>query len=338
MRKNEINDRKASKAPAALYDTVNRFFHVNRDVEILKIESQYGHLETFCDEPAHDVVIHYAFGTASIDLKRCAWGDCTAYHYQRAMDIMKTNNDGKFHTRISYLKVSVGQRLAVLYSDKGDMAKSISSYRWFLENFKQAEMEVPNVLQLCENFSDFKRYDYAIGILEGYIDMLKSFKEEEQVAVVFGLTEAYINYGELTKAKAVQERLRSTQAGTSHVTSETLLYMSGRIEARRCNYAAAIDHFKEAHSHLQIRRSFSGINMKEDREKYRVYLGLALLKQSAGNEVVAFEFFEKELNDCLEPIDREKILIQMGVEYRNLKKWNQSIETLQLCPKECYIT
>ena len=78
--------------------------------------------------------------------------------------------------------------------------------------------------------------------------------------------------------------------------------------------------------------------MKEDREKYRVYLGLALLKQSAGNEVVAFEFFEKELNDCLEPIDREKILIQMGVEYRNLKKWNQSIETLQLCPKECYIT
>lgn len=107
-------------------------------------------------------------------------------------------------------------------------------------------MEVPDALQLCEKKSDFKGYDYAIGILEGNIDKLESFtKEEEQAAVVFGL-----NYVELTKAKAVQERLRSTQADKFHVTSETLLYMSGRIEARRCNYADAIDHFKEAHSHL----------------------------------------------------------------------------------------
>lgn len=333
MQKNEINKtRKVSKAPAALYDMVNRLFHANRDVDILNIESQYGRLDTFCDEPSHDVLIHYIFGTASMELKRSAWGDCTVYHYQRAMDIINSNNDRKFHTQISYLKVSFGQRLAVLYSDKGDMEKSISSYRWFLEIFNRDEMEVTDALQLCENFSEFKRYDYAIGVLEGYIDMLESIKEEEQVAIVSGLIEAYMNYGEWAKAKTVQERLRSTQAGTSHVTSEILLYMSGRIEARRCNYAAAIDNFKEAHSHVQIRRSFSGINMKGDREKYRVDLGVALLKQSAGNEAVAFELFEKELNDCLEPSDREKILIQMGAEYRNLKKWNQSIETLQLCP------
>jgi hypothetical protein len=109
------------------------------------------------------------------------------------------------------------------------------------------------------------------------------------------------------------------------------LYLAGRIEARRCNYEAAIDHFKEAHSYVDIQRSYSWVNMKEGRLEYYVDLGVALLKQSADNEAEAFELFQTELDECQEPIKRENILIRMGVEYRNLKKCKQSIETLQLC-------
>ena len=112
------------------------------------------------------------------------------------------------------------------------------------------------------------------------------------------------------------------------------MYLAGRIEARRCNYEAAIDHFKEAHSYVDIRRSYSWVNMKEGRLEYYVDLGVALLKQSADNEAEAFELFQTELDECQEPIERENILIRMGVEYRNLKKCKQSIETLQLCPSD----
>jgi len=114
-----------------------------------------------------------------------------------------------------------------------------------------------------------------------------TFNEENRAKIVFALTEAYIQYGEYTKkAKGIQERILPMEgAGSfitidelSNVTAESRLYLSGRIEARCCDYEAAIDHFKEVHSYVDIRRSYSGINMKEDREEYCVDPGVVLLQ------------------------------------------------------------
>jgi len=50
------------------------------------------------------------------------------------------------------------------------------------------------------------------------------------------------------------------------------------------------------------------------------------------NEAKAFAIFQEELDRCVDPLDREFMLINMGTEYRKIKKWDQSIEALhQLC-------
>ena len=55
-------------------------------------------------------------------------------------------------------------------------------------------------------------------------------------------------------------------------------------------------------------------------------------QHSAANEDEAFAIFQEILDICVHPTIRAKILINMGIEYRKLHKWDQSIEALrQLC-------
>jgi tetratricopeptide (TPR) repeat protein len=104
----------------------------------------------------------------------------------------------------------------------------------------------------------------------------------------------------------------------------------GRIEAGLCNYEAAIDYYREGVTELQKEKdpSLSDLTVAN-------YMGLAtsLLKQNTGHDAEAFAIFQEELDRCVEPSDdREQILFQMGIEYRNLNKWDQSIDNLQqLC-------
>jgi len=63
-----------------------------------------------------------------------------------------------------------------------------------------------------------------------------------------------------------------------------------------------------------------------------VRLATLLLENGADNEVEAFAIFQEEHDRCVDPLDREIVLFQMGTEYRTLHKWDQSIQALnQLC-------
>ena len=62
----------------------------------------------------------------------------------------------------------------------------------------------------------------------------------------------------------------------------------------------------------------AGLQMQEksdrlvDRQECSLRLANALLRHSADNEDEASAIFKEELDRCVDPLDREKILIDMG--------------------------
>ena len=86
----------------------------------------------------------------------------------------------------------------------------------------------------------------------------------------------------------------------------------------------AIDHYREMQEYPSL---------SETRVANSLGLATSLLKHSTDNEAEAFAIFQLEINHCgASSDDRELILFRMGIEYRHLNKWDQSIEVLhQLC-------
>ena len=100
-------------------------------------------------------------------------------------------------------------QLAGSYSEGRDMEKAISSHRWFLENGNRHRVAAICVITISHNFNRFKKFDYAIEVLEGCIDMMETL--EEKVQAETNLVRAYIGCGEFLKAKAAHKKRRSTE-------------------------------------------------------------------------------------------------------------------------------
>ena len=99
--------------------------------------------------------------------------------------------------------------LAVLWSaDRGDMDKSISSHRWLLEICSHHEVTAKYVIQLSFNFNRHDKFEYAMEVLEGSMDMMKTL--EDEVLAETNLIFAYIGCGEFLKAKATHKKCCST--------------------------------------------------------------------------------------------------------------------------------
>jgi len=170
--------------------------------------------------------------------------------------------------------------------------------------------------------SIFEKFEYAIEVLEGSMGMMETVKEDVEAGT--NLIGAYIGCGELLKAKAADEKRRSTDI--NHWVAGP---QSVRIEEGLCNYKAAINNFRKVVTELQKQEYES---LSENRFVWSLGLARTLLRRSAENEDEAFAIFQEELDRCVDPLDREEILFQMGKEYRKIKKWDQSIEALQqLC-------
>jgi len=97
-----------------------------------------------------------------------------------------------------------------------------------------------------------------------------------------------------------------------------------------CNYEAAIAQFRKVVAVLQKQEHDDSLN--GTRVTCSLRFANTLLQHSIDNEAETFVMFQKELDRCVDPLDREMILIDMGTGYRKIKKWDQSIEALQeLC-------
>jgi len=104
----------------------------------------------------------------------------------------------------------------------------------------------------------------------------------------------------------------------------------GGVEEGLCNYKAAIAHFRTGVDGFQ-KQEFDD-SLSGAKGICSLWLARTLLRHSAANEAEAFVIFQEELDRCVDPLDRQVILIRMGIEYRKLHKWDQSIEALhQLC-------
>ena len=198
------------------------------------------------------------------------------------------------------------------------MEKAITSHRWLLENCNRREDAANYLIQLSRNFNRFKKYKYTIEVLEGSIDMTKTVEDEAQAET--NLITAYIECGEFLKAKGANETRRSTDCWYEGL-------QSGRIEDVMCNYGPAIDRFREVVTELQKQDNDDSLSVS-----CSVTLARTLLQHSAANEDEAITIFQEELDRCIDPIRRVEILFHMGAWYRELNKFDQSIETLhQLC-------
>ena len=165
-----------------------------------------------------------------------------------------------------------------------------------------------HVLQHMLKLGSDHRREYRLG-------------QKKYAESAINLIHTYIEGGEFLTAKEVHDETRSLR------TNVINWCLSVKIEAGLCNYKAAIEHFRKFNAVLQQ-------NQKAFWELSYGYLYFAtlLLKHTADNETEAFLLFQKELDRCEEAGRRESVLLRMGTEYRKLKKWDQSIETLhQLC-------
>ena len=79
-----------------------------------------------------------------------------------------------------------------------------------------------------------------------------------------------------------------------------------------CNYKVAIEHFRNA--------IIGYVANKGDRALFSLTLGTALLNHTRDNEDKAFAIFQEELDRCVPVGPKHDILLQMGLEYRKLKK------------------
>jgi len=103
------------------------------------------------------------------------------------------------------LMPKIGVYLAYLYSEGRDAEKTI--HIWYLENCSRDGVTADYLIQLSHNLNLFKTFEYTIEVLEGSMDMMETFEEEEQAETK--LIRAYIGCGEFLKTKAAHKK-RST--------------------------------------------------------------------------------------------------------------------------------
>jgi len=134
--------------------------------------------------------------------------------------------------------------LAILYSDgpEDTMEKTISSHRLFLAQCSRHQVTADYLMNISHNFNEYKKFEYAIEVLEGCMDMMETWKEEGQAEIYF--IAAYVGCGEFLKAKTANEK-----RGRSNHWGPRL--QSGRIDEGMCNYKSAIAHFRKAADGLQ---------------------------------------------------------------------------------------
>jgi len=318
-------------APAAatsstnnIYETICRLMDADKYDEILKVESKLRHLDSFSNDPGEDVYILNAFGRAHYDCSAkdeiCLENRAIEY-FERSKERMEDVDAGDRHEVKETTKIAIGFSLALLYSDGRDMEKAISSHRWFLVNCSSLvkEATADYVIKLSDDFNRFGKFEYTIEVLEGSMDMVETFDEAGQAES--NLIHAYIGCGEFLKAKAANEKRRSTDKNHCLAMSQ-----SGRIELGLCNDEAAIAHFRKAVAGLQKQTDDDSLG----RTRFDCSVGLAptLLRHSADNEDEAFAIFQEELDRCVNQVDRTMINLEMSMEYRKVDKWDQSIEAL----------
>jgi len=306
--------------PAICCETLYRLLGAKKYDEVLEVESKYRHLDTFSDDPAKDVHILHAFGCANnTNSKDEAAVERAIHYYERAKERIEEANAGDQSQSRNSSKLAIGMNLAVLYSADRDMEKAISSHRWLLVNCSRHQVSADYVIELSSNFNRFEKFEYAIEVMEEFMDMMETFEEEFQAES--NLICAYIGCGDFPKAKAVNKKRRSTDINW---------FQSGNIESGLCNYEAAIAHYRKFLAELQEKQEYD--SPSRTRIVCSVVLAKTLLQRSAENEAEAFAIFQEELDRCVDPLDREEILIGMGTWFRKVNKFDQSIEALhQLC-------
>jgi len=201
---------------STIFMTVHRLMKPPYNIEkILKIESKYCHLDTFSDDPVEDAYVLTAFGRANYDCseEEACHREPAIDYFERAKERMEDANGGDRLQTQMLLKSKIGFCLPGLYSNGRDMEKAISSHRWLLENCsRHEEVTAGYVLYLSSNLNQFEKFEYAIEILEGSMDMMKTFEDEvHQVKKIIyrQLIHAYIGCGEFLKAKGANKKRRS---------------------------------------------------------------------------------------------------------------------------------
>jgi len=126
--------------------------------------------------------------------------------------------------------LKIGMRLASAYSDGRDMEKAISTHRWSLANCNRLEVSANYCIRLSHNFNRFKKFEYTIEVLEGSMDIMEQFDEEDQAESIMYLINAFIGCGEFLKAKAADKKRRSTDIQNFVAVG----LQSGRIEEGMC--------------------------------------------------------------------------------------------------------
>jgi len=308
-------------APAAatirdtIFMTVCRLLDADKFEKILKVESKYRHLHTFRNDPVEDAIVLYAFGRAHTSKNETCLVKCAIEYYERAKERMEDADANNQRETQNSLKADVGMDLALVYPMGRDMEKAISSHRWVLANCNRDQVTAMYVIRLSSNFNLLKKFEYAIEVLEGSMDLMETVEEEVQAETK--LIIAYIGCGEFLKGKAAHEKRRSNDW--------TTWLQLWRIETGLYNYEASIAHFRKVAAGLQKQEYDDSLS----ETRFGCSLMLAnLLQHSVANEAEAFAIFQEELDRCVDPIHRVKILIAMGIGYRNLNKWDQSIEAL----------
>jgi len=316
----------ATAAPATtICETICLLFGARELDEILKLELKYRHLETFSTDPAEDVHVLHAIGHANYASPKDETRMNRAVHYfERAKERIDANAHDLYLRDSLRYRTDIGMCLADLYSNGRDMEKAISSYRWsFANGNRPHEVKDHHIITISRNFNRFKKCEYTIEVLEGSMDLIRrTFDEWAQSQVETYLIQAYTKFGEFLKAKATNKKRLSKDRN-----NWIAVMQSGEIEEGLCNYKAAIAHFRKGVVELQ-KQGHDGDSLSRTRVII-MDLATALLKYSAANEAEAFAIFQDELDRCVDPRRKEKILFQMGTCYRKLNKWDQSIEALR---------
>jgi tetratricopeptide (TPR) repeat protein len=309
-----------------IYDTICRLTHASKYDEVLEVESKYRHLDSFSDDPTKDAYVLWQFGCviyydSAVKDEICF--DRAIDYFERAKERVEEAEAGDRREFKHSFKAGIEEHLALLYSDAGrDMEGAISSHRCFLANCNRDEITANYMIQLSDNFDEFNEYEYTIEVLEGSMDVMETFEDEDKAQAESYLVRAYFECYEFLKAKATDETLRSTDISEPDCCVEVL---SGRIEDGLCNYQAAVVYFRKAVAWLQTQET------QEYDDMSRICSSLlagTLLRHSADNEAEAFAIFQEQLHRCVDPLRRDELLLRMGTWYKELHKWDQSIQAL----------
>ena len=316
-----------------LFHQVARFTDDQNSDEIRKLESKYRHIDTYSNEPFEAIHILVSFGIAYQEGDKSEengnYRDLAIHYFERALEAMHLIKDDRFQVEIRSSKLNLMTNcLALTYANGRDTEKTISTHRWALANCNRDELDPEYLIQLFTKFMKYKEYNYAIEVLEDFVDRPpETFKEQVIFFYRSRLIETYMECNEFLKARALLGKIQSTctdvlkfeEASIETIDSDlSTSWKVGNVELALCNYRAAIKHCRNTSDICKSLGSFSPV------------FGKALLRHSAKNETEAFGAFQAALGVFQEPSDvREEILFEMAVGYRILEKWSQSIHTLR---------